>query len=98
MIRPIGCTGTGLHLAKSDQPMSTAPFEVSQAQFRHLPVWLELSVVMRWTGLTQRDVHVLRDAGKLRTLRVGRSGKRVRYHKGDVAVLWCGFVHPEPRR
>jgi hypothetical protein len=66
--------------------------ELNERGWRSLPVWVPLSVVLRFTGLRDDDVSALKQAGRLRTLNVGRTGKRVRYHRDDLGKL-CGFTH-----
>lgn len=55
-----------------------------------LPAWVSREVVRQFTGLGDRDVSTLVEAKRLRTLAVGKSGKRVRYNKFDLGEL-CGF-------
>lgn len=55
-----------------------------------MPAWVSREVVRQFTGLGDRDVSALVEAKRLRTLAVGKSGKRVRYNKFDLGEL-CGF-------
>ncbi len=65
--------------------------EVSRAGWRALPAWVSREGVRQFTGLGDRDVSALVEAKRLRTLAVGKSGKRVRYNKFDLGEL-CGFT------
>jgi len=64
--------------------------EVTREGWLALPAWVSRATVREFTGLNDRDVGVLVEAGRLRTLVVGTTGKRQRYNKWDVGRL-CGF-------
>lgn len=65
--------------------------EVTRKAWTELPAWVSREVVRRFTGLDDRGVTALVKAGRLRTLPVGATGRRVRYHKLDLGEL-CGFA------
>lgn len=73
---------------ESKQVMS---IEVSRKGYAALPAWVSREVVLQFTGLRGDDVRALVEAKRLRTLAVGKSGKRVRYNKLDLGEL-CGFT------
>jgi hypothetical protein len=64
--------------------------EISRKTWMGLPAWVPLETVCRFTGLYKTDIRALVDVGRIRTLKVGRTGKRVRYCKVDVGEL-CGY-------
>jgi hypothetical protein len=49
-----------------------------------------LETVCRFTGLRRDDIRAMVELRRIRTLKVGRTGKRVRYCKVDVGEL-CGY-------
>jgi hypothetical protein len=64
--------------------------EISRKTWMGLPAWVPLETVCRFTGLRRDDIRAMVELRRIRTLKVGRTGKRVRYCKVDVGEL-CGY-------
>jgi hypothetical protein len=64
--------------------------EISRKTWQGLPAWVPLETVCRFTGLRRDDIRAMVELRRIRTLKVGRTGKRVRYCKVDVGEL-CGY-------